>query len=250
MAAVIKTKAEIASMRKGGRLLAEILSDIVAEVKPGITTEDLDNRARALCKKHSVKPAFYGYFDYPAYICVGIDDVAIHGMPSKSDVLVEGQIISIDMGIIFEDLYLDHATTVAVGSIDSKAERFLSSSKLALQAGIKNAKVGGFVGDISNAIETVASMSGYSVITEMTGHGVGRSLHEDPSIPCFGKKGTGEMLKEGMTLAIEAMINEGDSELIHLDDGWTTLTVDGKRSALYEHTVLISKKGPEILTIR
>jgi len=194
--------------------------------------------------------AFLGYQDYPALLCVGVDDVAIHGIPNDEEILIEGQIISIDMGIIYEDMYLDHARTVAVGEIDDEGKKLLESTRLAMKAGIAQAVDGKYTGDIGYAMEQVTDMAGLSVITAMTGHGVGRKLHEEPSIPCFGERGTGTRLEAGMTIAIEAMVNEGDPEIEFLDDGWTTVTKDGMRSAIFEHTVLVGKKAPEILTIR
>ncbi|KXK26200.1 MAG: Methionine aminopeptidase 1 [candidate division WS6 bacterium OLB20] len=237
-------------MRKGGKILAEILHEIAASVSPGMTTGELDRMAAALCKKHDVKPAFLGYQDYPAILCVGVDDVAIHGIPSDEEILIEGQTISIDMGIIFKDMYLDHAVTVGVGTIDEEGEKLLHSTELAMKAGIAQAVAGKHTGDIGYAIEQVALLAGLSVITAMTGHGVGRKLHEEPSIPCFGERGKGFRLVAGMTVAIEAMINEGTGDLEFLSDGWTTVTQDGMRSAIFEHTVLVGDKSPEILTIR
>lgn len=237
-------------MRKGGKILAEIMDLLGTKVVPGMVTQEIDDYAVALCKKNKVKPAFKGYNDYPATICIGIDDIAIHGMPDKQTVLEEGQTVSIDMGIVYEDMYLDHAKTFAVGKINEEAEKFLAVSKLALKAAIAQAVEGNTTGDIGYAMEQVAVMGGYSVITVMTGHGIGKKLHEDPAIPCFGIRGKGDKLKAGMTLAIEAMINEGSPDLIFEDDGWTTRTADGRRSALYEHTVLVKKGPAEILTIK
>lgn len=250
MSGLVKTKEEIEKMRAGGKILAEILDEVVSKVEQGVTTAELDQTAEALCKKHGVVPAFKGYQDYPAILCVGVDDVAIHGIPSEEEILIEGQTISIDMGIIYQDMYLDHAKTVGVGKIDPEGEKLLRSTELAMKAGIAQATEGKATGDIGFAMEQVADMAGLSVITAMTGHGVGRQLHEEPSIPCFGERGKGTKLKAGMTLAIEAMINEGGSELEFLSDGWTTVTKDGMRSAIFEHTVLVGKKTPEILTIR
>jgi len=249
MAIVLKTKEQIGIMRKGGKLLAEILDQVCDLVKPGVSTLELDKKAFDLCKFYNVKPAFLGYEEFPNTLCVGIDDVAVHGIPSEIDVLKSGQIISIDMGIIYNGIYVDHAKTVGVGEVDEQAKRLIETTKLALMASIKAVKIGNRIGDISSAMQTVIEMAGFSPIYQMTGHGVGINLHEEPAIPCLGKKGTGVLLVENMTLAIEAMVNEGEGELFIENDGWTSKTIDGKRSALFENTVLVTKKGAEILTI-
>lgn len=235
-------------MKSGGSVLYEILNTLAESVKPGITTLELDSKAGDLCKKHNVIPAFKGYQGYQANICTGIDDVAVHGIPSSEEYIIEGQIISLDMGIIYQDYYLDSATTVPVGKVDETAIRLLETTKLALSKSIELSIEGNTVGDIGFAIQTIAELAGFNVITQMTGHGIGRSLHEEPYIPCFGKQGQGTVLKEGMTIAIEPMINEGASEIEILEDGWTTLTVDGKRSAIFEHTIAVGKNKAKILT--
>jgi methionyl aminopeptidase len=244
----IKTKKEIAIMKSGGSILAEILNTLAESVKPGITTKELDVKAGDLCKKFDVIPAFNGYQGYQANICTGIDDVAVHGIPSPDELIVEGQIVSIDMGIIYQEFYLDSATTVPVGKVDDNAIRLLDTTKLALSKSIELSVEGHTVGDIGYAIQTIAELAGFNVITQMTGHGIGRKLHEEPYIPCFGEQGAGAKLKEGMTIAIEPMINEGVSEIEILEDGWTTLTVDGKRSAIFEHTIAVGKTKAKILT--
>lgn len=248
MAIKIKTKKEIAIMKSGGSILGEIINTLAESVKPGISTQDLDIKAGDLCKKHNVLPAFKGYQGYKANICAGIDDVAVHGVPSIDEIISEGQIISIDMGIIYDGFYLDSATTVAVGEVDDTAIRLLETTKLALVKSIELSVEGHTVGDIGYAIQTIAELAGFNVITQMTGHGIGRNLHEEPYIPCFGEQGKGPLLKEGMTIAIEPMINEGESEIEILDDGWTTLTADGKRSAIFEHTIAVGKTKAKILT--
>ena len=235
-------------MKSGGSVLYEILNTLAESVKPGITTLELDSKAGDLCKKHNVIPAFKGYQGYQANICTGIDDVAVHGIPSSEEYIIEGQIISLDMGIIYQDYYLDSATTVPVGKVDETAIRLLETTKLALSKSIELSIEGNTIGDIGFAIQTIAELAGFNVITQMTGHGIGRSLHEEPYIPCFGKQGQGTVLKEGMTIAIEPMINEGASEIEILEDGWTTLTVDGKRSAIFEHTIAVGKNKAKILT--
>lgn len=249
MAISIKTQTEIEIMRKAGKVLAKILNQLAKEVKPGVSTKYLDQTAADLCKLYQVKAAFLGYNNYPAHICVGVDDVAVHGIPSDTQILKSGQIVSIDMGVIMQGYYSDSAITVAVGQIDQQAQRLLDVTRLALKSAIAKAVEGNRVGDISNTIEEIATLSGFSVIEDLTGHGIGKALHEEPAVPCFGQAGTGSLLKAGMALAIEPMINQGSADLIFEADGWTTRTADGKLSAIFEHTVIVGKKQAEVLTI-
>lgn len=244
----IKTKQEIDIMRTGGHILAEILTRLAKEVRPGISTGDLDEMANELCEKYNVLPAFKGYQGYSANICTGIDDVAVHGVPSHKEIIKLGQIISIDMGVIYKDFYTDSAVTVAVGEVDSSARSLIETTKLALTKAIDIAVEGNTVGDIGHTIESIATLAGFNVITQMTGHGVGRKLHEQPFIPCFGDAHSGEILRSGMTIAIEPMINEGESEIYVEENEWTTRTIDGKRSAIFEHTIVVQKRKSEILT--
>ena len=250
MAVKVKTEEEIKIMREAGTILAEISEQIYEKVVPGISTDEIDQFAFALCKKYDVEPAFKGYGGFPATICVGVDDIAIHGIPATNEILEEGQTISVDMGIKYKGYYSDMASTLAVGKIDDDGERLLDITKLALNAAISKAVEGNTIGDIGHAMYTTANMAGFSVILDMVGHGIGKELHEEPQVPCIGTPGNGILLKENMILAIEAMINEGDSDLIFEDDGWTTRTKDGKRSAIFEHTVRVGKKTAEILTIK
>lgn len=236
-------------MNSGGSILADILRQLTDLAKPGISTFEIDKLAEDLCKKYKVLPAFKGYKGYEYTVCTGVDDVAVHGIPSKREILKEGEIVSIDMGIIYDGYYTDTATTVAIGEIDKSASRLLQTTKLALQRSIEVAIEGSTIGDIGYTIENIALLAGFNVITEMTGHGIGKSLHEEPYIPCFGKKGRGPILKQGMTIAIEPMINEGESDLVFEEDGWTTRTADGKRSAIFEHTIVVGKSSSKILTI-
>lgn len=248
MSIKLKSQKEIEIMNAGGSILHDILVELQSVVAPGISTLELDILAEELCVKKNVKPAFKGYGGYKATICCGIDDVAVHGIPSREEKIKDGQIVSIDMGIIYKDFYLDSAVTVGVGEVDDMGQKLMDTTKLALESAIKVAIDGNTVGDIGYVIEQVANIAGFSVITQMTGHGVGRNLHEDPQIPCFGERGKGEKLKKGMVIAIEPMLNEGESELVFDNDGWTTRTIDGKRSAIFEHTVAIGSKSAIILT--
>jgi methionyl aminopeptidase len=248
MNVVIKTEKEIKIMREGGRILAGILKSVVDQVKPEVSTLELDIHARDLCKKNKVKPAFLGYRDYPAVVCVGVNDTVVHGIPSKDEILNEGDIISIDMGIIYKDFYSDHAVTVGVGKISKNAEKLINATSDCLSCAIKQSLPGNTIGDIGYTIQSVAKLAGFSVVRQMVGHGIGRNLHEDPQVPGFGEKGKGLKLKEGMTIAIETIINEGKGEIRFLNDGWTTKTIDGKLSALFEHTVVVKAGGAQILT--
>lgn len=248
MSVKIKSAEEIKIMRKAGKILSLIRNEIVSNVRPGISTYELDEIANKLCKEKSVKPAFLRYSGYPATACLGVNDTVVHGIPSKEEILEEGDIISVDMGVIYKDYYSDHAVTVGVGEISENAQKLVNATKDCLYSAIKQAKAGNTIGDIGFAIQSVAELAGFSVVKQMVGHGIGRELHEDPQVPGFGNRGEGLELKEGMTIAIEAIINEGDMGIRLLEDGWTTKTIDGKLSALFEHSVLIFKNKAEILT--
>jgi methionyl aminopeptidase len=237
----------VESMREGGKILAEIVRALVARVEPGVTTNDLNDEAERLCKQYHVLPAFKGYEGYPKTLCVGRNDVVVHGIPDDQT-LVEGDIISIDMGVIHKGLYTDMARTVGVGTISDEAQQFLNVVQHALENACVAACIGNTIGDISYAICSTVEPKGYSVVRQMVGHAVGKNLHEDPYIPGIGKPGTGSKLLEGQTLAIEAIINQGTPKIvISREDGWTSRTKDGKLSALFENTVLVSTKS-EILT--
>lgn len=244
----IKNEKEIALMREGGHLLSQIVSDVAGKVSSGVSTQELDELAKDLCRKSKVKPAFLMYRGYPAALCLGVNDTVVHGIPSSKEVLKNGDIISVDMGIIYKNFYSDMAITVPVGKVSDGATRLINATRDALFAGIKQAKEGRTIGDIGYAIQSIAEIAGFSVVRQMIGHGIGRSLHEDPQIPGFGEKGEGIRLKKGMVLAIEAIINEGSSEIRFLDDKWTTKTSDGKLSALFEHTVVVGEQEASILT--
>lgn len=229
-------------------MLGDIVEELGRMVKAGISSWDIEKKSQALLQHYKVKPAFLNYLGYPCVSCVGLNDTAVHGIPSKDEILNEGDIVSIDMGLIYQGMYLDHAVTVPVGKISSESAKLINVTRDAMKAGINQAKEGNTVGDISHAIQTTAELAGFSVIRQMVGHGVGYQVHEPPQIPCFGEKGTGEMLEEGMTLAIEAMVNAGGAEILILEDGWTTKTQDGKNSAIFEHTIVVGEKKSEILT--
>lgn len=251
----IKTKEEIEILRRGGKILAEILSALAKKIVPGVHTLELEEEAKSLIKRAGASPSFLGYKPYgakrpyPASICISINDEIVHGIPNENNrIIKEGDIVSLDCGIIFEGMFTDSAITVPCGQVDVKAKKLLESTKEALMKGIEAAQVGKKTGDIGDAVEKYAKSKGFSLAENLGGHGVGYAQHEDPFVPNFSKKGQGVSLKPGMVLAIEPMLNEGVSRVKILRDGYTYVTADGKRSAHFEHTVLISKNGPEILT--
>ncbi len=252
----LKTAEEIKKLRQGGKILAAILNEIAGRLVPGTNTKDLNVFADELCKAQQVIPVFLNYQPegaarpYPASICISINDEIVHGIPNKGSgrILKEGDIVSLDMGISHDGMIVDSAITFGVGKIDDSATRLLAAGKETLAAAIAAARVGSRTGDIGAAIEAVATRAGFTLPEELGGHGVGHAVHEDPFIPNFGKAGEGVILKAGMVLAIEPMLNEGSKETFVDKDGYTFRTTDGKRSCHFEHTIAISDKGPEILT--
>lgn len=251
----LKTKEDIVILREGGKRHAYILKELAKMVQPGVHVIDLDTRAVELIREGGDTPAFLNYQPYgasrpyPATLCVSINDEIVHGIPTEGDkVLKEGDIVSIDLGLIHKELITDAAITVPVGKISSELEELLNATKQALMAGIKAAKGGVRVGDISNAIQLVGVAHKYGIVEELAGHGVGYHVHEDPYIPNFGHAGKGEVLKPGMVIAIEPMFNIGTKKIKLDTDGYTYRTADGKPSAHFEHTVVITKSGAEILT--
>lgn len=248
MAINIKKDSEVEIMLKGGKILHRILDELVNLASVGKSTEWLDAQAYQLCKGFDVKPGCLGFSGYPKSICVGRNDVVVHGIPSKYDILKEGDIVSIDMTIVYQDFFVDSARTIGIGKIDQDNQKFIDICKKALNKAINEAKEGNTLGDIGNVIESTVTGEGFSVVKQMVGHGIGRSMHEEPKIPGYGQKGVGEVLKNNMTLAIEAIINQGEDGIYTLSDGWTTRTVDGKLSGLFEHTVAIKGDKPLILT--
>lgn len=252
----IKTKKDIEILREGGRRHAEILRELVNMVRPGITANDLNNRADELILEKGDKAAFLDYKPagakrpYPASLCVSINDEVVHGIPNESNkVLKEGDIVSMDLGLMHKGLITDAAVTVPVGKVSPDLMKLLDVTKKALMAGIKAAKGGRHVGDISSAIERVGVANNYGIVEELSGHGVGYSVHEDPYVPNYGDAHEGEVLQPGMVIAIEPMFNIGTRSIKLAKDGYTYVTADGKPSAHFEHTIVITKGEPEILTI-
>ena len=235
-------------MRRAGRLVAETLDKLRTAVKPGMTTGDLDKIAYEHITKHGGVPSFKGYHGFPASICTSVNDEVVHGIPSKRRVVAEGDIISIDCGAIIDGWHGDAAVTVPVGHTDPEMERLLRITEESLHKGIELAVPGKRLGDVSAAIQRYAEANGYSVVREYVGHGIGRDMHEDPQIPNWGTPGRGVLLKQGMALALEPMVNAGKADVRVLKDDWTVVTKDGKWSAHFEHTVALTENGPEILT--
>jgi len=244
----IKSHWEIELLREANIIDAEVLQILKEHCIPGITTKELDRIAEEEIRKRGAVPGFKGYFDYPATLCASVNDVIIHGIPDNTK-LKEGDIISLDLGTIYKGYYGDAAITVAVGKISDEARKLMDITEEALYRGIDAALPGNRVGDISYAVQSFVESKGFSVIREFTGHGIGRELHEQPAIPNFGEKGTGIILKEGMTIAIEPMISAGRWKTKTMQDGWTVKTIDGSLAAHFEHTILIKNGGAEILSI-
>jgi methionyl aminopeptidase len=247
MGIIIKSAREIEIMRQAGRIVATVLAELKSQVKPGMKTRELDKIAERETEKLGAIPSFKGYHGYPASVCVSINDEIVHGIPGDR-IMNEGDIASIDFGVIYNDFQGDSAITVPVGNITPETEKLLEATEGALMAGIQAAHADGRLGDISAAIQDYAESRGYGVVREYTGHGIGRNMHEDPQIPNFGIPGQGPLLKTGMTLALEPMINIGDWRTRLEEDNWTVRTSDGSLSAHFEHTIVITENGSEILT--
>ena len=243
----IKTPEELVIMREAGAILAAVVTDVKCSLKSGMTTREIDRRAEEIIRDRKVIPAFKGYRGFPGCVCLSINDEVVHGIPGDK-VLKEGDIVSLDMGVIHKGYYSDTAVTVGIGSIKKELQKLMDVTYESLCEGIKQACVDNHLSDVSHAIQKYVEGNGFSVVREFVGHGIGKHLHEDPEIPNFGPPHRGPVLKEGMVLAIEPMVNLGRSQTIILDDGWTVATEDGKPSAHFEHTVAIKKDGPEILT--
>jgi methionyl aminopeptidase len=245
---VLKSRTEIERMRVAGRMVAEILQLLSEKVVPGVTTGELDRLAEEECRKRKARPAFKGYGGFPYTICASPNEKVVHGFPDEQP-LCEGDILSIDFGVICDGFYGDAAVTLPVGRIDSAKTRLLQVTECSLALAIAAAQPGARLSDISNAVQTYVEKEGFSVVREFVGHGIGRQLHEAPQIPNFGPPGQGPRLKAGMALAIEPMINAGGPGVTILADGWTAVTLDGKPSAHFEHTVVVTDEGPQILTL-
>ncbi|HUY80371.1 MAG TPA: type I methionyl aminopeptidase [Acidobacteriaceae bacterium] len=249
MAIMIKTPQEIEKMRRSGQVVREILEHVRQLVKVGASTQDLEDAAAEKMKELGAKPAFKGYHGYPCVLCTSVNDEVVHGIPSARRVLQDGDIVSIDTGVIIDSYYGDSATTIAVGSkIPEKTRKLLEVTEASLQRGIEAIQPGATLGDIGAAVQEVVEAGGFSVVRDFVGHGIGTRLHEDPQVPNYGKRGQGQKLREGMVIAIEPMVNVGRPDVQVLSDGWTAVTQDGSLSAHFEHTVAVTAQGADILT--
>lgn len=244
----IKNPGELSAMRISARKTATILHKVASKVAAGVTTKELDDYAADLARKEDGRCAFYGYHGFPGHICTSINEEVVHGIPGRR-VIRSGDIVSIDFGLVFGGYVGDTATTVAVGEIDPQWQRLLDTTQECLDAAIKKAVEGNRLSDISNAVQIVAESAGFSVVRDFVGHGIGKEMHEDPQIPNYGPPGRGPVLKSGMTLAIEPMINFGVHKTVTLNDGWTVVTKDRLPSAHFEHTVAVGQAKAEILTL-
>jgi len=249
MSIIIKSEREIDIMRQAGRIVATVLDILIGQVRPGMKTKELDVIAAREVERLGAKPSFKGYRGFPANLCVSVNDEVVHGIPGER-VLRQGDIVSLDLGASFMGFQGDAAVTVGVGEIDLKARELMETTEGVLKAGIAAARSGARLGDISATMQNYAESRGYSVVREYTGHGIGREMHEEPQIPNFGLPGTGPVLKKGMTLAFEPMVNAGGWRTRLGDDHWTVLTADGSLSAHFEHTIAITDGEAEVLTSR
>lgn len=244
----IKSEKEIELMRKSGSILAELLEELENYIKPGISTLDIDKKCNEIIKSYNCIPSFLNYNGFPASICVSVNDEVVHGIPNKDNILRDGDIVSLDCGVIYKGYHSDAARTIPVGSITKEAKKLIEVTRQSFYEGIKFAKAGKHLHEISEAIQVYAEASGFSVVRDLVGHGIGKNLHEEPQVPNFKQRNRGPKLVAGMTLAIEPMINIGRYDVYWLDDDWTVVTEDGSLSAHYENTVLITEGEPEILT--
>lgn len=245
----IKSAKQIEKMRESCKLTKELFLILEDMVRPGVSTLELDKAAYNFYKKHGATPNFLNYDGYPATICASVNDEVVHGIPSKHKVLKDGDIISIDMGCILDGWHSDAARTFAVGKISEEAQRLIDVTRESFFEGIKKVKHGAKLGDLSAAIQNYVESNGYGVVRDLVGHGIGRLMHEDPSVPNFGKAGHGVKLAAGMALAVEPMVTAGDYHVSVLDDDWTVVTDDGSLAAHYENTIIVTREGCEILTL-
>lgn len=244
----IKSEKEIELMRKSGSILAELLEELENYIKPGISTLDIDKKCNEIIKSYDCIPSFLNYNGFPASICVSVNDEVVHGIPNKDNILRDGDIVSLDCGVIYKGYHSDAARTIPVGSITKEAKKLIEVTRQSFYEGIKFAKAGKHLHEISEAIQVYVEAFGFSVVRDLVGHGIGKNLHEEPQVPNFKQRNRGPKLVAGMILAIEPMINIGRYDVYWSDDDWTVVTEDGSLSAHYENTVLITEGEPEILT--
>ena len=249
MAVSIKSPREIELMREAGKILAKTHEELGKQLRPGMTTWEIDHLGEEIIRSYGCKPSFKNYNGYPASICVSVNDEVVHGIPCQERILEEGDIVSLDAGVIYKGYHSDAARTHGIGEISKAAEQLIEVTKQSFYEGIKFAKPGNHLNDISTAIQKYAESFGYGVVRDLVGHGIGSHLHEDPEVPNFSRRRKGIRLQPGMTLAVEPMINAGRYEVVWLDNEWTVVTRDGSLSAHYENTILITGDGPEILSL-
>jgi len=245
----LKRPDEIEKMRAAGRILGACLAHVAAAVRPGITTLDLDREADTFIRDHGCIPGFIGYNNFPNALCVSVDDEVVHGIPGKR-VLRDGNLVSLDCGLILDGWWADSGLSVPCGELGDGVRRLIDVTRTALDHGIAAAQPGHHIGDIGHAVQTYVESEGYSVVRQYVGHGIGRNMHEPPQVPNYGRPGSGNLIKPGYVLAIEPMVNAGDPEVHVLEDGWTVVTDDGRLSSYAEHTVAITEDGPQVLTLR
>ena len=246
----IKSEKEIELMRESGRILANVLEQLKSYVHPGISTWEIDKKCAEIIRNYDCIPSFLNYNGYPASICISVNDEVVHGIPSKERILKDGDIVSLDCGVIYQGFHSDAAKTLGVGEITKEARKLIEVTEQSFYEGIKFAREGNHLHEISEAIQSYVESFGFSVVRDLVGHGIGRSLHEEPQIPNFKQKRRGPKLEAGMTLAVEPMVNAGRYDVYWLEDDWTVVTEDGSLSAHYENTILITGQEPEILTLK
>ncbi len=244
----IKNKEEIADLKEGGKKLSNILDMVLKEAKPGVSAQELDDMAEEKIRETGGEPAFLNFSGYPATLCVSINEAVVHGIPSKNLILKEGDVVGVDIGMKYKGMYTDMAKTVGVGKISKEAKKLIKVTRESFFKGVGIIKEGARVGDIGEAVQKYVEKYGYSVVRSLAGHGVGHAVHEEPKVPNYGKKGTGEVLRAGMVLAIEPMVCEGHHELETHEDGWTAITKDRSVTSHFENTIVVTKKGYELIT--
>lgn len=248
LAVVCKSANEIEKMRASGRIVRQVLDAVREAVAPGVTTMELERVAEAKIKELGAKPAFKGYYEYPCVLCTSVNDEIVHGIPSEKRALKNGDIVSLDCGVVLDGFYGDAAITVPVGDVAPEVKKLLEVTEASLKGAIEQMVIGNTVGDIGAAVQKLVEDNGFSVVRDFVGHGIGTRLHEDPQVPNYGTKGFGTKLKEGVVLAIEPMVNAGKPGARVLDDKWTAVTEDGSFSAHFEHCIAVTKNGPLVLT--
>ena len=245
----LKTPDEVEAIARAGAIIARLFEQLPERVRPGVTTADIDDFADEFIRAHDrAKPAFKGLYGFPRSVCISVNEEVVHGIPKADRVLVEGDIVSVDVGVKLDGWYADAAVTLPVGQVDTETRRLLDVAEASLMEGIREARSGRRIGDVGHAIHTAAESAGFSVVRDLVGHGLGRSLHEEPQVPNFGRPGRGLALRPGLVIAIEPMVNQGTASVHTLEDKWTVVTADGLRSSHFEHTVAITEDGPRVLT--